>query len=627
MDKNTTLGFILMGLLFIGFIYTSQPSEEQINAQRRYQDSIAKIMHDAEELEKEKARQAQLPMFNESDSDSLKIAKLGNKYGALASAGIGQEGVITLKNNLISVDISAKGGSISKVELLQYKTSDQEPLVLFDSKVDGTQFGLLLDAIGASEKVSTSDLIFLPSQKSESDVTFTMKAGEASLSFSYTLPEDSYMLNFDISGKNLQTVLKKEAQTDVLWKSRIKQQEKSHKTENRYTAIYYMDKSQSVDQLSETSDDKITIADPLRWVAFKDQFFSSVFITDEIKNANLTSTLEQDTSKYLKNYEAQMTLPIATDKDYTCRCKFFFGPNQYKLLKDLDKDVDSDQKLNLKKLVPLGWSIVRWVNQLFVIPVFNILGSFISSYGLIIFLLTLLVKLILFPLSYKSFLSTAKMRVLKPEIEKECADIPESDTMARQQKTMEIYNKVGVSPMGGCFPMLLQMPVLIALFYFFPTAIELRQQSFLWAADLSAYDPIITWSANIPIISYLFDNHISLFCILMTIANVASTKINMSASDTGQQQMPGMKYMMYFMPLMFLFIFNNYASGLCYYYLLSTLFTLLQTIVIRKFVNEERLLKKIHEESKKPKKKNAWMNSIIEMQKQALEQQKLKENK
>lgn len=613
-----------MGLLFLGFLYTSQPSEEQIQAQRRIQDSIARLNQEAEAKAKEKASNH---VFEESDSDSVKSVKLSGRYGTFAASGQAQESNITLKNSLVSIDISTKGGSVNKVELLQYKRFDQKPLILFDAKEDGTEFSLLLNAIGASDIVNTSELNFMPSDVTDSTATLSLKAADATIDFIYTLPHDSYMMDFKIRSNNLKSAIKSTSQIDLLWKTKIKQQEKSHKTENRYSALYYMEKDGSIDQLSESSDDEGTITTSMRWIAFKDQFFSSVFIADEIKNAELTSKVEADSSNYIKSYTAQMTLPIASDQDATYNYQFFFGPNKYKLLKDIDKNLDSDKELNLKKLVPLGWSIVRWVNQILVIPTFNFLGSFISSYGLIIFLLTLLVKLILFPLSYKSFLSTAKMRVLKPEIEKACADIPESDNMARQQKTMEIYNKVGVSPMGGCMPMLLQMPVLIALFYFLPTSIELRQQSFLWASDLSAYDAIFSWNANIPLISYIFDNHISLFCLLMTIANVASTKINMSASDTGQQQMPGMKYMMYMMPIMFLFIFNNYASGLCYYYLLSTLFTLVQTIAIRRFVNEDKLLKKIHEDSKKPKKKNAWMDSILEMQKQALEQQKAQQQK
>ena len=285
-------------------------------------------------------------------------------------------------------------------------------------------------------------------------------------------------------------------------------------------------------------------------------------------------------------------------------------------MKDLDEAQPEGQEWELEKLVPLGWGIFRWVNQYFIIPLFDFLGSFISSYGLLIFLLTVIVKLILFPLTYKSYISSAKMRVLRPQVEEINAKYPgQEQALERQKATMELYSRAGASPMSGCLPMLLQMPILIALFMFFPSAIELRHQSFLWANDLSTYDAIVSWEANIPLISTYFGNHISLFCLLMTITNIVYTKFNMEMTNTGQQQMPGMQMMMYLMPLMFLVFFNQYASGLTYYYFISTLITILQTIFFRFTINEEKLLAKLEANKRKPQKRSTFMKRLEEMQK------------
>jgi YidC/Oxa1 family membrane protein insertase len=381
---------------------------------------------------------------------------------------------------------------------------------------------------------------------------------------------------------------------------------------------------EDVEGMSETSNESESITDNLKWVAFKDQFFSSVLIADKnIKSAKLNSELAPENSKYLKHYTAEMKIPFNTKASEKISFRYFYGPNWYKLLKSYDQDLSGDDKLQLKRLVPLGWFVFRWVNQILTIPLFNFFGSFISSFGIIILLLTLVVKSILFPLTYKSYLSSAKMRVLKPEVEKINESIPADKPTERQQATMEMYRKAGVNPMGGCIPMFLQMPMLIALFYFFPTAIELRQQSFLWADDLSSYDSIFPLPFSIP----FYGDHVSLFCLLMTVTNIIYTKVNMSMTDTGSQQMPMMKYMMYLMPVFFLFIFNDYASGLSYYYFISLLITIIQTFAIRRFVDEDKLLQKIHENRKKPQKKSSWMQRLEDLQKQAQEQQNMQKKK
>ena len=332
-------------------------------------------------------------------------------------------------------------------------------------------------------------------------------------------------------------------------------------------------------------------------------------------------------SKYLKDVEAHMTVGFDPAGEMPTHLAYFFGPNQYKVLRSYDKGVDSDLQLDMDKMLPLGWGIFGWVNKYLIIPIFNFLGTFIGNYGVIILLLTVIIKLILLPFTFKSYMSSAKMRVLRPQIEEINKKYPPEKALERQQATMALYQKVGVSPMGGCLPMLLQLPILYAMFTFFPACIELRQQPFLWADDLSSYDAIVSWDAYIPIISSIYGNHVSLFCLLMCITNIVYSYINMK-DQPGNDQMPMMKWMMYLMPVMFLFIFNDYAAGLSYYYLVSLLITILQTFLFRLFVNDEKLLAKLNANKSKPKKKSRFMERLEKMQKeqQAYQREMAKKN-
>ncbi|HPH62514.1 MAG TPA: membrane protein insertase YidC [Paludibacteraceae bacterium] len=619
MDKNTITGLVLIGVIFFGFFFLNQPSEEQLKEQKRVQDSIALVRENQARALDGAQKEAQLAKANEPDSVKALV------YGVFAAAAKGTEDSVVLKNGNVTVTISTKGACVKSVELNKYKTFDGKPLILFSGNESSTGFQLPL--INGNE-ISTSDLYFNIKAKTDSSVVLSLPAGNGALDFTYTLPQDSsakgYMLDFDINAFNLGSVLKPANELTLLWDSKIKQQEKSRTFENRYASIYYKLMGEDVEGMSETSNESESITDNLKWVAFKDQFFSSVLIADKnIKSAKLNSELAPENSKYLKHYTAEMKIPFNTKASEKISFRYFYGPNWYKLLKSYDQDLSGDDKLQLKRLVPLGWFVFRWVNQILTIPLFNFFGSFISSFGIIILLLTLVVKSILFPLTYKSYLSSAKMRVLKPEVEKINESIPADKPTERQQATMEMYRKAGVNPMGGCIPMFLQMPMLIALFYFFPTAIELRQQSFLWADDLSSYDSIFPLPFSIP----FYGDHVSLFCLLMTVTNIIYTKVNMSMTDTGSQQMPMMKYMMYLMPVFFLFIFNDYASGLSYYYFISLLITIIQTFAIRRFVDEDKLLQKIHENRKKPQKKSSWMQRLEDLQKQAQEQQNMQKKK
>ena len=387
--------------------------------------------------------------------------------------------------------------------------------------------------------------------------------------------------------------------------------------------------------MSETKNDHKELSEPLKWFSFKDQYFTSVIIGKQPFSNTILDSKVIDSGKYTKSYKAEGWVPatISPDSDLiTAGFNYYFGPVHYNTLKAYDAEVeDNSDKLQLEENVYLGYRWLSWVNKWFVIPIFNFFLSLDWGMGLIILILTLMVKLITLPLTYKSFMSSAKMRVLRPQImefEKKYPGTEQDMMMKRQQATMELYNKAGVNPMSGCLPMLIQMPVLLALFFFFPAAIELRQQGFLWADDLSTFDDLISWSGNIPLVTRFMGNHISIFCLLMTIVNVIYTKYNMSMTDTGSQTMPGMKYMPIFMSVFMFFFLNNYPAGLNYYYFLSTLITISLTFVMKQVINEDKILAQLEANKKKPKKKSGFMARMEEAQKmqEKMAREKAKEN-
>lgn len=623
MDKNTIIGFLLIGLVLFGFTWLNKPSPEQEEAQRRYQDSIARVEM-TKQLDKQKDENK-----NVSDNsfanlpDSVKEAQLKTNFGVFAEAMTGTEDFTVLENEVLELRVSNKGGRISFARLKDYKTYDGKPLILFEGKDASLDFTLVT---AANRVVNTSELYFTPLKTQDANaLTMRLNTGEGSyLDFTYTLKPDDYMVQFDIKGSGLNGVLAPGTTSlDMVWKQRIRQQEQGLKYENQYTGLFYKYAAGDVDNLSETQDDNQKISGRLRWIGYKDKFFSNVMISvSGFESATFDSKM-LTTEGYLKEFKTTTAVPFDIKGSEVTKFEYFFGPNSYPLLKSFDKGVEVDQQLDLERLIPLGWGVFRWVNQFFVIPLFDFLGKYISNYGWIIFLMTVIVKIILFPLTYKSYMSSAKMRVLRPQVEEITAKYPGQDkAMERQKATMELYSRAGASPMSGCIPMLLQMPVLIALFAFFPSAIELRQESFLWAHDLSTYDAIFSWNKYIPIITPYFGNHISLFCILMTATNIVYTKYNMEMTNTGQQQMPGMKAMMYMMPLMFLVFFNQYASGLTYYYFISTLITIVQTLIFRYTINEDKLLAKLEANKRKPQKKSGFMKRLEEAQKTQQEQLK-----
>lgn len=622
MDKNTIIGFSLIGLILLGFWQLNKPNEKEVLAQKRYNDSIALVQQ--VKVQAETAINKTATVSNDSTIET-DTAAISSSFGDFSASAKGEEKFYTLENELIKLTISSKGGRIYSAQLKNYKTHDTLPLMLFDAEESSMGFTLVTKN---NRVLNSKDLYFEPvstvTKDASGNQTLIMRlktTGTAYMDFAYTLPTKNYMLSFGIKANGMNAVMPAGINSlDMQWSSKIRQQEMSRSTENRYAAIEYKYVADDVEKLSESKNEEKELPNKVKWIAFKDQFFSSILIANQdFTSATLKSEVdENETSKFLKAYKAEMTVAFDPTGKVPTTFQLFLGPNQYKILSNYDKELPTDSKLKLNQIIPLGWAIFGWVNRYAIIPMFNLFSQFMSNFGLIILLMTIAIKLVLSPLTYKSYISSAKMRVLKPEIDEINARIPAEKAAERQKATMELYGKVGVSPLSGCLPSLLQMPILIALFNFFPASIELRQQSFLWAKDLSSYDAIFTWSTHIPLIG----NHISLFCVLMTITSVLYTHLNM-ASSGGQEQIPGMKWMMYLMPVAFMFMFNDYASGLSYYYFIATLFSVIQTYIIRATVDEKKLLAQLHAKrasnAKKPAKKGGFMDRLEKMQR---EQQK-----
>ncbi|MCX6309921.1 MAG: membrane protein insertase YidC, partial [Bacteroidia bacterium] len=521
--------------------------------------------------------------------------------------------------------LSSKGGRITSVRLKDFENKDSLPLILFHENESSFNFSFFT---ADSRLINTSDLVF-KRLESLNPLEFIYRLAiteTSSLDFIYTLKKDDYMMNFRIKGNNLQAVLPANTNTlDFNWSIKAPQQEQGRTFEERYSQLDYKFLGDSKENLSAAKADKKTVDTKVQWVSFKDQFFTSIAICDKGFTTNeLSSKPEDKTSPYLKSYNQKSAIDFDMRGNQTADLKFYFGPIKYATLAHYDKGVPSDQKMELEKIIPLGGSLFRWVNTLLILPLFSFFGKFITNYGVIILLLTLVTKIIIFPFTWKSSVSTTKMRVLQPQIQEINAKFPgQENAAARSQATMDFYKRVGVSPMGGCLPMLFQMPILFAMFSFFPSSIELRHQSFLWAHDLSTYDVLFQWSGNIPLVTKYFGNHVSLFCLLMTITNLVYTHINMQ-TQASTTQIPGMKTMSYLMPVMFLFMFNQYSAGLSLYFFVSTLITILQTYAFRWFTDEDKLLVQLNENKKKPVKKSGFAARLEQMQKD--QQKMLKEN-
>ena len=620
MDKNSIIGFILIGALLIGFTLLNRPSAEQQEAQRRYRDSMALVQYEQQQQAIKQVVEASQPSLSEASmeglSDSVRQISLQNNFGAFATAAEGNEEVITLENDNIEVKINSKGGYVSYARIKDYVTYDKEPLILFEG--NDSKFNVTF-VTTTNRVVNTSDLYFTPTENSsQNSVTMRLDVGEGGIvDFVYTLNPDDYMLDFTIKTSGLNGILAPSTNAlDLQWSQKMRIQEKGRKLENQYTSLYYKFLADDVEHFGESKDEEKQISNRLKWIGYKNKFFASVLITDDSFSASRLSAKQNATDpEYLKEFSTATSVAFSLTKEESLGFHYFFGPSKYNLLREYDNGIEPDKQLKLDNLVPMGYQWVRPINKYFILPIFNFLNQFMTNYGLIIFLLTLAVKFVLFPLTYKSFMSQAKMRVLRPQVDELKLKYPKKEqAMELQQATMALYSSAGASPLSGCLPMLLQMPILIALYWLFPTSIELRQQGFLWAEDLSTYDDLISWNANIPLITTFIGNHLSLFCLLMSVVNVFYTKVSMNM-NAGQQQMPGMNMMMYMMPVMMFFFFNQSSSGLCYYFLISSLITIGQTTLSRFMINEEKLLAKLEENKKKPKKKSGFMQRLAEAQK------------
>ncbi len=435
-------------------------------------------------------------------------------------------------------------------------------------------------------------------------LTMRLEAGEGKyIDYIYTLQPDKYMIDLDMTLTGMKDVFARNLNAlELSWEMYLPQQEKGRKNEDYYTGFKYKYYQDVVDGSRERSTKEVEeqeVTTRLKWLAYKDQFFSSVLIADDqpFLNAWVRSEKMPEDSRYLRFYQSKLSIPLNEEDKETFKMHFYLGPNHIKTLKKYDMELD--------QLVFLGRNIIRWINEYVIINIFHWLSKYLGNYGIIILLLTIIIKMALFPLTYKSYISQAKMRVLKPQIDELNAKFPKKeDAMKKQQATMALYKRVGVSPVGGCLPMVLQMPILFAMFRFFPTSIELRQESFLWAKDLSTYDSILTLPWDIP----MYGDHVSLFTILMTVSTIITMKINSPTQSTAQ--MPGMKGMMYMMPVMFMVILNSFSAGLTYYYFLANIITFLQNMVTKQFVNEEDMLQKLESNKKKPVKKSKWQQRL-----------------
>lgn len=582
MDKNTLVGFTLIGAVLIGFSIYNRPSQEEMARAQRYQDSIQAVAQQEAERQLQAAQEQSAAL--QLDSNSL-----------FYEANRGAEQLITLENNVVKLTFTNKGGRVCGASLKEYNGQDGQPVVLFDEKDSEMSFAF----DGKNENIRTEDLFFQPMNVTDSTVTMRLSAQNGGyIDFDYQLLPDAYMVNFSMRANGMQNFFPTQTRTvNIHWEQRARQLEKGFDFEQRYTSLTYKPVDDGSDYLNEMKDVKENLKEPLDWIAFKNQFFSSVFIADrDFTNTTLTSTVLKAGSGYMKDYTASMTTFFDPTGKQPTNMQLYFGPNHFKTLLASNDLALSDKDLELEDLVYLGWPIIRWINRWFTINLFDWLSGWGLNMGIVLLLMTIIVKAIVYPATRKSYLSSAKMRVLKPYVEKINAKYPkQEDALKKQQETMALYNQYGVSPMGGCLPMLIQMPVFMALFFFVPNAIELRQQSFLWAPDLSTYDDIISWTTNIP----LLGNHLSLFCLLFSITNILNTMFTMKQQDMGQQQMPGMKLMMYVMPVMFIFIFNNYSSGLNYYYFISGLIGILTMIVLRRTTDEKKLLAILEANKKK----------------------------
>jgi YidC/Oxa1 family membrane protein insertase len=620
MDRNSIIGLVIIGLLIVGMGLVNKPAKEareieqkrQLTEMRR-QDSLARVDRDraAEAASLQQTSQSSTAISGGATQDTASKQLLTDRFGQFATNAMGEEEKIVLENDELKLTFSTLGGRPYTVNLKQYQTHDSLPLNLFDG--DSTIFALQFFAGGKT--INTGELYFTPEVKTLTDgegktfqqLTMTMASEVASVAYVYSLYDGDYMLDLDLNLKGLDQLGTDRMNFDFEFYA--PSQEKGYQNEAMYTTLFYKYHGGDVESFKSRSKKEFETADittGIKWIAYSHQFFSTILIADEsFMGANMSQHRFNEPGKYVRQYSSSIGLPLDRTAEQTIGMSLYVGPNSFTSLK-------SYSDLGLENVVTVGGSMIRWLNAYAVIPIFSWLNRYFVNYGLIIFLMTLIIKTALFPLTYKSYKSQAVMRVLKPQVDELTEKYSKKeDAMKKQQATMDLYKKAGANPMGGCLPMLLQFPILYALFRFFPTSIELRQQSFLWAHDLSTYDSILDLPFTIP----MYGDHVSLFTLLMTVTTMLSMKYNNQTSATNSA-MPGMKTMMYIMPVMFMLILNNFSAGLTYYYFLANVITLGQNLIFKKFTDEDKILKKINSRKNKPKKKSGFAKRLEALQKQ-----------
>ena len=615
MNRDTIIGFVLIAVVLIGFSWWNQPSAEQVEAARK-QDSIAAIQKDSAQ----KAVQQAAAQKAVADSS---VAVQADTTALFYQALQGTAKKVVLKNGKLTLTLNTKGGTIEKAVIHGFQSIDgTNDVTLFRENDQQLNFMLA----GKQENIVSSELYFTPTNVSDTTVTMLAQANNGGhFAISYRLGKD-YMLSMAVETQGMAGMFAPSyKEMDIEWSDHCRQQEKGFSFESRYTGLFYKEANGGTDNLSETADKEEQIEERLDWVAYRNQFFSIAFISkdDFAQNANLSSIQDKKGSGYLKQFDAKLKTAFDPTGQKASEFEMYIGPNDFRLIQDVEQQSTFGKDLDLEQLVNLGWWLLRWINRWFTLYVFDWLTGFGFNMGIVLILITLLLKGITFPMVKKSYMSSAKMRVLKPKFEEATKhlDKPE-DQMKKQQEMMSLYSKYGVSPLSGCLPMLIQMPIWLAMFFFVPSAIQLRGQSFLWMDDLSTYDPIWEWGTNI----WGIGDHLSLTCILFCAAQLIYTWISMRQQRdqmVGAQadQMKVMQYMMYFMPLMFFFIFNDYSSGLNFYYFISLFMSAAIMWTLRKTTDDEKLLAILEANyqanKNNPKKQNSFAARLEAMQKQA----------
>lgn len=612
MDRNTFTGLLIIAVILIGFSFYLQPSEQELNQYKKDTDSLNKAKTEVAIADTSKT------LANDTNSVQSASTVVVDTNGLFGTQKAGTEEFTTIENEKIKATISNKGGRVYSVELKEYKTWDQKELKLFDGAKN--EFNIRFYAKG--QLSNTSEYFFqkvgqafIVQGTDSNEIRFRLSASaDQYMDFVYSLKGNSYMLDFDIETHNMENVIAaNNSYFDLNWSITAPKNEKDMKMERNNTTVYYRFTNEDYDYINPAKDVNEKLSSGISWISFKQHYFSSVLISKTKFDAGEVETATDLNSADVKKMKMALTIPYAHKANESYAMQFYFGPNHFNTLEAFN--------IGLEKQINLGWGPLKYINRYAVIPVFNSLMKLNWNFGVIILILTLLLKLVLSPLTYRSYLSTAKMRILKPEMDEIKAKVGDDDQAKLQQEYMKLYKKAGVNPLGGCVPLLLQMPILFAFFFFFPSSIELRQQSFLWVSDLSTYDSI--WSfGNIPFISYIYGDHVSLMCLLMTISTLIYTRLNNQISGaTGQ-----MKWMGYIMPIIFMGVLNNVASGLNYYYFLANMMTFGQQYLIRLFVDDNKLHKQIQDNKKKPdsQKKSKFQQKLEDMQREREKQLKAK---